>query len=139
MSTVDDRMVAEPDVATPAAAPARPADAFMRRLLRVPEVDGAAITGAHRAFRLSLVFTALRCTVTYVLVPILVPLIAVAGVFATPITIALSVLALVNGVVSLRRFWKADHRAKWTYTWFIAVVFTVLIVTLAYEISGLWR
>lgn len=142
MSKVDSAVVGQqlttPTVPPSPAAASRPADEFMRRLLRVSAQDRSSIAGAHRAFRLSLLFTALRCTITYVLVPVLVPLIAFAGVFAAPFTITLTLLAMINGVVSLQRFWRAGHRAKWTYTWFMAVVFTVLTVALALEIAAYW-
>ena len=115
----------------------RPADRFMRRLLRVRAIDKKALTGAHRAFRLSLVFTAVRCTVMYLLVPILLPVVSLTSVVAAPIGITLCLIALVNGVVSLRRFWRADHRAKWTYTWFMACVFVVLAVALTFDIRTL--
>lgn len=128
--------------APPAAQPAQPvsrADRFMLRLLRVRQVeqiDMEALAGAHRAFRWAIVFTAIRCTVTYLLVPILVPIVSAAGMVATPLSITLCLLAGVNGVVSLRRFWRTNHRGKWMYTWFMAFVFLILIGTLAYEFIG---
>lgn len=119
----------------------RPADRFMLRLLRVRQVDQIdmeALAGAHRAFRWAIVFTAIRCTVTYLLVPILIPVVSVAGVVATPLSITLCLLAGVNGVISLRRFWRTNHRGKWMYTWFMAFVFLILIGTLAYEFIGVF-
>ena len=112
----------------------------MLRLLRIRQVDKLdrnAVAGAHRAFRWAIVVSAVRCSITYLLVPILIPVISVAGVLAAPLNIALCLVAGVNGVISLRRFWRTDHPGKWTYTWFISVVFLVLIVTLAVEITGL--
>ncbi|WP_240484043.1 hypothetical protein [Corynebacterium sputi] len=118
----------------------KPADRFMLRLLRIKKVDKLdekEVLGAHRAFRLALVFTAVRCIISYVAIPILVPLISFMGVLATPISVALCLFAFVNGVMSLRRFWKTDHRGKWLYTWFIAFVFVILAVTLVHEFSNL--
>ena len=93
--------------------------------------------GAHRAFRTSVVVSGIRCLITYVLVPVLVPLLSFIGVLAAPIGIALCVVAVVNGVISVRRFWIADYRGKWMYTWFIAVVFVVLGFALAADIGRL--
>lgn len=112
----------------------------MLRLLRIKKVDKLnekEVLGAHRAFRLALVLTAIRCTITYVAIPVLVPLISFMGVVATPISVALCLFAFGNGVVSLRRFWKTDHRGKWAYTWFIMFVFVILAVTLFHEFSNL--
>ncbi|MCC2594083.1 hypothetical protein LKO27_11765 [Tessaracoccus sp. OS52] len=113
------------------------ADRFMRRLLRVSATDAGVVGDAHRAFRTSLVISGVRCLVTYLVVPIAVPLISFAGFLAAPLGIALCVFAVVNGVVSVRRFWISDHRLKWVYTWFMVFVFAVLGVALYADISRL--
>lgn len=118
----------------------KPADEFMLRLLRIKKVDPIdieGIKGAHRAFRWAIVFSAIRCTITYLLIPILIPVVSVAGAIATPLSITLCVAAGINGVLGVRRFWKTDHRGKWKYTWFMAFVFLILIGTLIYEITGI--
>lgn len=116
-----------------------PADRFMRRLLRIPAVQKSAATerDAHRGFRTSLIVSGLRCLVSYLLVPILVPIIGFAGVLAAPLSIAMCVVAGVNGVYSVRRFWLSNHRARWMYTWFIAFIFVVLAIALVSDISRL--
>lgn len=113
------------------------ADRFMRALLRVREVDRSPRVEreAHRGFRVSMVVSGVRCLITYLLVPILVPILGFAGVFAAPVGIVLCLVAGVNGVVSVRRFWIGDHRYRWMYTWFIAVVFVILAIAMATDIS----
>jgi len=127
--------------ATPAttAKPLSRADRFMYRMLRIrPEqidkIDMEAIAGAHRAFRWAIVVSAVRCIISYVLIPILIPLLSVMGSLAAPITIALCVVALVNGWLGVRRFWVTDHRGKWGYTWFMALIYVISIVTIVHEI-----
>lgn len=132
-----------PAVSAPLRRPRGPADRFMRALLRVPTgrpigpTDAAAMRGAHRALRLSLVVSGLRCIATYLVIPLLVPLVSVLGIVAGPVSIVLSVLAMVSGVAGVRRFWVADHRAKWVYTWFVAFVLVVLTVFLVTDITRL--
>ncbi|MDO5682795.1 MAG: hypothetical protein Q4G46_08205 [Propionibacteriaceae bacterium] len=113
------------------------AERRMRRLLRVTDVDKKASLSAHRAFRISVVISGIRCLATYLVIPLLVPLISFAGVLAAPVGIALVLVAYVSGVLGVRRFWKADHRSKWTYTWFMAVVFTVLTIALVADVVRL--
>lgn len=113
------------------------ADRFMRRLLRV---EGAKKTpfinrDAHRNFRVAIIVSGVRCLITYLLIPILVPIVGFAGVLAAPLGIALCLVAGVNGVVSVRKFWVSDHRGKWMYTWFIVFVFAVLAISLVSDIS----
>lgn len=110
------------------------ADRVMRRLLRVDGLDPSASTGAHRAFRTSVLVSAVRCLITYLLIPILVPLLSLSGWVAAPIGIVLCVIAVVNGVVSVRRFWMADHPRRWVYTGFMAVVFVILGVAMVSEL-----
>lgn len=114
-------------------------DRFMYRMLRIrPEqidkIDMDAIAGAHRAFRWAIVVSAVRCTISYVIIPILIPVLSVMGSLAAPITIALCVVALVNGWLGVRRFWVTDHRGKWGYTWFMALIYVISIVTIVHEI-----
>lgn len=114
-----------------------PADRFMRRLLRVRETDKKATGAAHRAFRMSLVISGIRCLISYLVVPILIPIAAISGAVVAPLSIGLSLFAIVNGVISVRRFWIANHRRRWMYTWFMVVVFAVLAVALWFDIGRL--
>ena len=128
----------------PATAPHHPAfrsegaaDRWMRRVLGVGRPDLRSGEGAHRAFRVSVVVSAVRCLVTYVLIPVLVPLLSIAGVLAAPVGIALCAVAVVSGISALRRFWATDHKGRWMYTGFIAVVFLVLAIGLVADVSHL--
>ena len=114
-----------------------PADRFMRRLLGVREPHRGSDAAAHRAFRTSVLVSAVRCIITYVVVPVVVPLLSLSGWVAAPIGIALCVYAVVNGVVSLRRFWATEHRHRWLYAGFMAIVFVVLGFALVSDISRL--
>lgn len=114
-----------------------PVDRFMRRLLRV---EGAKKTpfinrDAHRNFRVAIIVSGVRCIITYLLIPILVPIVGFAGVVAAPLGIALCLVAGVNGVVSVRRFWISDYRGKWMYTWFILFVFLVLAISIVADVA----
>lgn len=111
------------------------ADRGMRRALGVSDVDLGSGAGAHRTFRISVVISALRCVITYVAVPVVVPLLSLSGWVAAPVGLALCLVAAVNGVVSLRRFWRADHPQRWTYTVFIAIVFVILTVATVTELN----
>ena len=113
------------------------ADLFMRRLLRVTTTDPKAVFRARSAMRSSIVIAGIRCTITYLLVPILVPILGFMGTFATPLSIALILYAMVNGVISVRRFWMADHRSRWNYTWFMAIVLLLLTVALVIDVITL--
>lgn len=114
-----------------------PADRFMRRLLGVRTPTRRADAGAHRAFRVAVAVSAVRCLITYLLIPVLVPVLSLAGWVAAPVGVLLCLVAVVNGVVSVRRFWRADHRQRWMYTIFMAVVFVILAIALASDLNRL--
>ena len=41
------------------------------------------------------------------------------------------------GVSGVRRFWIADHRSRWAYTSFIAVVVALLSVGIIFDLASL--
>jgi len=112
----------------------RGADRFMRRLFGVADIDRRSGEGAHRAFRTAVVVSGIRCLITYLAIPVLVPVLSLSGWVGAPIGIALCVVAIVNGTVAVRRFWISDHRYRWMYTVFMGVVFLILAIALYSEI-----
>lgn len=109
----------------------------MRRLLLVNDAKSTAkLEGAaHRYLRVSMVITGIRCLITYLLIPIAVPIIGLSGAVSAPIGLVLSAVAIVSGVTSLRKFWQSDHKFRWMYTTFIAFVFVVIAITVNADIS----
>ncbi len=111
------------------------ADRFMRKLLFIGDnTPKATAASAHKAFRTSLVVTGIRCLITYLAVPILIPITALSGWVAAPISIALCLFALVNGVISVRRFWRSHHRKRWMYTAFMGAVAVVLVLAIIIDV-----
>jgi hypothetical protein len=110
----------------------------MRRLLRVGDiVDKNAILGARRSTTAAIVVSGIRCIITYLLIPILAPVVGISDAASAPVTIGLSVLAIVMGLSGVRRFWIADHRARWAYTIFIAVIVALLVVGIIIDLASI--
>jgi hypothetical protein len=108
----------------------------MRGLLRIGDVvDKDAIFGARRSTTAAIVVSGIRCTITYLLIPILAPMVGLLDTLSAPISIALCVAAMVMGVAGIRRFWIADHRARWSYTAFMGVVLALLSVAIALDVG----
>ena len=109
------------------------ADQTMRRLLRVPE-DRAPIdeSETHRIFSASIFLSALRCLLSYIVLPVVLPAIGLARGVGPAIGIPIGLLALTFDYLGIRRFWLADHRQRWAFTALYAVVgamvFTLLVV-----------
>jgi len=110
----------------------------MRHLLRVPE-DRAPIdeSETHRIFSLSIFLSALRCLLTYIALPVLLPAIGLARGVGPVIGIPIGVLALTFDYLGIRRFWLADHRQRWAFTALYAVVGTMVFILLVIDIVDL--
>ena len=123
----------EPSSRPQAAGSRSAADRIARSVLRVEGAEPRALM----PLKGSLLISAVRCVITYALIPALSPLIGWLGVVATPIALVLSFVAVGFAVVSLRRVWLADWNARWAYTAFIAVVLVLLGVVIAFDIGRL--
>jgi len=105
-----------------------PADRAMRRLLRLP-VDGPAASpdAARRAFQTSIMVATVRCLLMYIVFPFVLPALGLASGVGPLIGIPISIVAMTAIVMSIRRFWRADHSKRWHYTVLGTVVIAFLI------------
>lgn len=133
----------EPDLATvpaPSAGPrsfeeaapragARSAlDLCMRRLLGLPTGPRTATeTSARKLAETSLLVSTVRCLLTYIVLPFVLPIVHVGAGVTPVIGLVLGSVAIVANVASVRRFWAADHRYRWHYTVLASVIVAMLL------------
>jgi hypothetical protein len=108
-----------------------PLDAFMRRLLRLPANADPNAT-AEKAFGTSILISSVRCLLTYVLLPLLKPVIDLSGGVGPVLGLLIGAVSATAIIFSMRRFWRADHRLRWAYT----VVGGGILVLLAVQAVG---
>lgn len=114
------------------------ADRRMRRLLRLPEdAPRGSILGAQNAFSKSIAISAVRCLLTYVLIPLVGLGAGVSGSVAPAIGLVLGFVSMVAIVFAMRRLFAADHRWRWWYAWIGGSVFVFLIVGTGVDIAAL--
>ncbi|HLX89606.1 MAG TPA: hypothetical protein VKR22_14270 [Acidimicrobiales bacterium] len=91
----------------------------------------------HRLFNLSITVSAVRCLLSYVFIPVVLP--AVGGVTNVPPGVGLPIgaLALVFDVVALRRFWVSRHRWRWAVTAIYLVVMGLVSALLVGDVTRL--
>ena len=113
-----------------------PADAFMRRLLRVPAgpVPGA---DAHSVFSASILLSTIRCMLTYVILPLVKPVVDLSGGVGPVLGLVLGAVSAAAIVISMRRFWAADHRWRWAYTAVGGGIIVLLAVQSAGDVAAL--
>jgi len=120
--------------AAAAAAPApprelSPLDLKMRRLLRLPAGPPTATAeSARRVFEVSIWISATRCLLTYIVLPFVFPLIGVSTSATPAVGVPVSLIAIGADVMSIRRFWRADHKYRWHYTALAGSIICAMVI-----------
>lgn len=127
-----------PDVAVAPPAERPAADQFVRRVLRIsPNRPKGSRAGATRAFNTSILVSAVRCLLTYIVLPFVAPVLGIAKDVGPWVGIAIGVVAIACNILSMRRFWAADHKWRWAYTGIAVVVIGFLLVLMATDVAEL--
>ena len=91
----------------------------------------------ERAFSVSIVISAIRCTLTYVVLPFALPLAGLAPGLGPVFGITIGVVAIAANVFSIRRFWRAQHRWRRPITAIHVGVIGLLLVLIALDVTAL--
>lgn len=91
----------------------------------------------HRIFNVSIALSAIRCLLSYVVFPIVVPAIGGAASVPPAAGLPIAVVALVFDVIAVRRFWAGSHPWRWPVTLVYVVVMGLVLALLAGDISRL--
>ncbi|CAN5422661.1 hypothetical protein BH10ACT3_BH10ACT3_05300 [soil metagenome] len=115
-----------------------PADRFMRRLLFLP-VDGPAgsIAGTEGVFSKSILISATRCLLMYVLLPLLAPIIHLTGDTTPIVGLVLAIISMGAITYSMRRFFGSDHKYRWGYAAIGGSIFLFMLVGAVINIDTL--
>lgn len=92
---------------------------------------------ATKTFSTSVLISAIRCTLTYVVFPWIFPLIGLAGGIGPGIGVVVGLIAIVSNIFSIRRFWTSDHRWKWYVMPLNAGIIVLLSILLVIDIGDL--
>lgn len=99
--------------------------------------DRTATDQANRAFSTSILISAIRCTLTYVVFPWLLPAIGHAGGVGPGLGVAIGVVAIGFNIASIRRFWAVDHQWKLPITALNSCVIALLSVLIVIDVGDL--
>ncbi len=83
---------------------------------------------AERVFSKSVVISGIRCVLTYVIFPFVAPLFGIAASTGAVVGVIIGTVAIVFNVLSIRRFFKADHPYKWWASALNVAVIVLLVV-----------
>jgi hypothetical protein len=123
-------------VPVPTHRPRTRADLFMRRLLRLPvDAPRATAADAQKAFQTSILVATVRCLLMYIVFPFVLPAVGLASGVGPWIGLPISLAAIVAIVMSIRRFWRAEHSKRWHYTVLGTTVIGFLIFLVVQDLA----
>jgi hypothetical protein len=116
------------------------ADLWVWKVLRIKEKpEGVSEAAANKAFQKSMLISATRCTLTYVIFPIVIPLLGILKGVEAPLGIAIGTFAIVCDTFTIRRFFAADHKYRWYFSFIALSIIGLLFVLLAEDIWALFH
>jgi hypothetical protein len=116
----------------------------MLRLLRVTPrpIDPEAANPSEpeeRALGLAIIISGLRCTLQYVILPVVLPLIGLWSGLSLGIVLLFDLLAIGLLVSSLRYFWRVQHPRRFDILPLCAAILLLILGSLAFDLWTLTR
>jgi hypothetical protein len=99
------------------------------------EVDPEA--AARRAFSTSMLVSATRCLLTYIVLPFVAPALGIAAKVGPGLGIAIGLVAMASNGLTIRRFHASRHRWRWGYTAIAVGVIGLLVVLMVQDVVDL--
>jgi hypothetical protein len=101
-------------------------------------VDAERQAAAHRAFSTSILVSATRCLLTYIVLPFVAPALGIAKDVGPGLGIAIGIVAIASNILTIRRFHRAGHRWRWAYTAISVSVICMLSVLMIEDLIDLF-
>ncbi|WP_419841461.1 hypothetical protein [Candidatus Poriferisodalis sp.] len=90
-----------------------------------------------RTLRFSLLISGVRCTLAYVLLPFVAPLVGFAPGVGPVVGLPIALVALWANAASIRRHWRSDHRWKWPVSLLNAGIIVLLVILVVLDVRQL--
>ncbi len=90
-----------------------------------------------RTLRFSILISAIRCTLAYVILPFVAPFIGLAPGVGPAVGIPISLIALWANIASIKRHWHSDHRWKWPVSALNVGIIVLLVILLVLDFGQL--
>lgn len=97
----------------------------------------AAEEEAQKTFSTSVLISAIRCTLTYVIFPFATPVLGIASGVGSTIGIIASVIGITANLYSIKRFHASQHRLRWQITAINVGIIILLSVLLVLDVGNL--
>lgn len=103
-----------------------------------PEATVGVNEQAARVFSTSILISAVRCLLTYVLFPWVMPLLGLAGNVGPVVGITIGLVAIGFNIASIRRFWVTEHRMRGLIAVINGSVIVLLLILIARDLGDLF-
>ena len=114
------------------------ADMVVRRILRIPDTPvGVSSAALYRSFQRSMLISAVRCTLTYVVFPFLLPAASFVKGVGPVLGVLIGSVAMVCDVFTIRRFFVADHKWRWPFSTIAFSIMCLLAVLWVQDVAHL--
>ena len=117
------------------------ADEIALRILRVPDAlpRPSSTNAAERLFSFAIFVSALRCTLSYVIMPFVLPALGLGAMASVGpwVGLPIGLAAIFFDVKGIRRFWVARHRWRWHMTFLYLAVIGLVLYLIAGDIVRL--
>ena len=100
-------------------------------------VDAPSPQDAERAASLSMVISGVRCLLTYIVFPWVLPAASRTSGVGPAIGLVVGLVAIAFNVASIRRFQRSGHRYRWHITALNSAVIALLVVLVVRDIADL--
>lgn len=112
----------------------------MRRLLLISDTPRPVRErDVQRMFSTGILLSALRCLLSYVVLPLLGPILGVTGGVGPAIGLPLAVVALYFDIIGVRRFFVANHRSRWPMAFVYFAVMGLVVALMVIDVADLVR
>lgn len=115
------------------------ADMVVRQVLRIRDRPGLTSGSVYGSFQRSMLISAVRCTLTYVVFPFVAPAVGLAAGVGPWLGILIGSFAMVCDVFTIRRFFAVDHKWRWPISTIAFTVICMLSVLLVQDVLHLLR
>ena len=93
---------------------------------------------AVKAFSTSILISAVRCTLSYIVFPWILPIVGFKAGVGPWLGLAIGVIAIGFNIASIRRFWITGHRWRWVVTTLNVIVIVMLCVLISIDLRELF-
>lgn len=105
--------------------------------MNAPVIERSDEQLARSAFGTSMLISAARCLLTYVLLPLLAPVLDLTGSIGPVLGLVIGAASMTAIIFSIRRFWAARSRWRWGYTVIGGAVLVLLVVQAVIDVAAL--